>query len=281
MYQVKIFPYDLYNDYILENIFGNWINNLDNLHEQFRDAQPFSHVVIDDFFNKKYIEALHEQFPGIDDSWHKYYNPIEIKYAKDKDFPKIYKDLFCLLSSECTVSLVRKISGITNLEYDPYLHGAGLHYHPKGGKLDMHVDYGLHPMLNKERRLNLIVYLNKDWKEEYGGNIEFWHKEMSKKGVQVTPIFNRAVLFKTSDDSWHGFPDQITCPDGQGRKSIAMYWISEPRPGTIPRKKARYIGKPDENDPRLDQLREIRVERRLTEHDLAEIYPDWEKDYTI
>jgi len=266
------------------NIFGDWINKLDILSDQFNKSKPFSYIVIDNFFENYYANSLFLQFPNIDSNWHKYFNPIEIKYTLDNldVMSPDYKNLFYILCGNQIIEYIKKISNIDNLEYDPYLHGAGLHYYPNGGKLDMHIDYGIHPLSNKERRLNLIIYMNKDWDENWGGDIEFWDNNMENCCAKIAPLFNRAILFETSDKSWHGFPTQIICPSDQGRKSIAIYWVSDQRPNAKPRFKAKFVSKPsDIKDEKIEKLRNIRVNRRITENDLNTIYPNWIENYRI
>eukprot|EP00983_Pelagomonas_calceolata_P121156 1160774-Pelagomonas_calceolata.AAC.9 len=156
------------------------------------------------------------------------------------------------------------------------MHGAGIHCHPSGGKLDMHLDYGIHPRSGKERRLNLIIYLNKDWKDEYGGELQFWDDEMQMCQSSHAPTFNRAVLFRTCDVSYHGMPNVLSCP-GTTRKSLAVYYVSDARPAVQPRYKAMYVPRPsDVKDAFMDGLRGLRVERRLTEADLGGWRPTWE-----
>lgn len=264
-------------------MFGSWVNNLGNLCESFKTAQPYSHVVIDNFFNDTYADKLHEKFPEISHpNWFSYWNPIEKKFAmnnfKSEDLVMI-KNLFDTLQSDYFVDLMKKLTGIDNLESDPHLHGAGLHYHPTGGKLDMHLDYSLHPISGKERRVNLIIYMNKNWREEYGGHLQLWNKEFTECVTKLEPRFNRAALFQTSDISWHGLPDPIVCPTDTGRKSVAIYYVSDPRPNITHRLKAQYRPLPNQPiDERLKKLYEIRTTRIIKKEDLDEIYPNWQTD---
>jgi Rps23 Pro-64 3,4-dihydroxylase Tpa1-like proline 4-hydroxylase len=112
------------------------------------------------------------------------------------------------------------------------LHGGGLHTHSTNGKLNVHLDYAIHPKLGLQRKLNLIVYLNDNWKEEWGGHIEFWSHDETKNAPKecvkkVAPLFNRAVLFDTTQNSWHGLPEPLKCPDGEMRKSLAVYYLTD------------------------------------------------------
>jgi Rps23 Pro-64 3,4-dihydroxylase Tpa1-like proline 4-hydroxylase len=95
----------------------------------------------------------------------------------------------------------------------------------------VHADFNRHEKLNLDRRLNLLLYLNRDWKEEYGGHLQLWTRDMGRCVVKVLPVFNRCVVFSTTDFSYHGHPDPLTCPPGRTRKSIAMYYYTNGRAG--------------------------------------------------
>ena len=94
----------------------------------------------------------------------------------------------------------------------------------------MHVDFHKHKQMNLDRRLNILVYLNEDWKEEYGGNFELWERDMSKCATKILPVFNRLAMFSTTDYSWHGHPDPLTCPPDRSRRSLALYYYTNGRP---------------------------------------------------
>ena len=264
--------------------FGSWVNNVEELQQKFLGAEPFDNIIIPDFFNSEFAEALFQQYPTDVENgqWYKYNNPLEIKYAYDdvKNLPLVLKDAFYLLSTKEVTEKINRLSGIDNLEYDPYLHGAGLHAHPTNGRLHMHLDYEKHPYLDKERRLNVIVYLSKDWKEEWNGETQLWDNEMKKCVVKSPVKFNTAFIFKTNNISWHGLPEPITCPEGVLRKSLAYYYISpivsDPEnnkvgnDGSGYRTKATYTKKPDDAyDEKIDRLYKIRPHRRIEPSDLV------------
>ena len=267
----------------MDIVFGKWITELDVLNKSFISGIPYEHVVIDNFFDEKYLSTLISEFPSINDStksWHIYHNPIEKKYALNKfDTVATYNLLFQKLQTKEFVNIISQITSITNLENDPLLHGAGIHYHPNGGKLDVHLDYSIHPISGKERRVNLIIYLNKEWKEEYNGDLQLWDDNFQGAVKKYYPVYNRAVLFRTSDISYHGLPHPIKCPDNTGRKSLAIYYVSEQRENATKRYKAEYRPLPDQiiND-QLKQLYEIRRTRLITKDELQKIYPNWEED---
>ena len=263
----------------LSAYFGEWILHEAELRQQFLSSQPFEHVVIPNFFTPALADAVHNEFPdplNTSHDWKHYDNPIEQKFALN-DFANLplATAAFALFQNETFVRLIRSISGLPTLEPDPHLHGAGLHAYPCQGKLDMHLDYSIHPLSGKERRLNLIVYLNKGWKQEYGGDLQL-ASDLSLPHVQVvTPVWNTAVLFRTSDLSYHGIPRPIQCPPDEYRKSLAVYYLSDARENALSRLKAEFFPLPKQQvDARLKRLYEIRKTRIITQADLAD-WPDW------
>ena len=128
------------------------------------------------------------------------------------------------------LQFLSEVTGIPNLISDPGFEGGGLHQIIPGGKLGVHADFNRHRDYGLDRRLNLLLYLNKDWREEYGGNLELWDRNMSKCEARVAPLFNRVMVFGTTDFTYHGHPDPLQCPEGMTRKSMALYYFSNGRP---------------------------------------------------
>jgi len=257
------------------NMFGDWCHdpkNVAKLQNFFTNADPFPYVIIPNFFNQEVAERIEQEFPlPTSDCWFRYNNPIEIKLAMNhlNKLPAYMQQIFYNLASPETVKLMTDLTGIPKLEADPYLHGGGAHGHPRGGKLDMHLDYSIHPISGKERRVNLIVYLNRDWTPEYGGGLQLWDKELKECKVTAPINFNVAVMFRTSDESFHGLPDPLKCPDNMMRKSLAVYYVTDPRSDATHRYKAQFFARP--SDPKsefMDRLRAIRPMRRLEAADL-------------
>jgi Rps23 Pro-64 3,4-dihydroxylase Tpa1-like proline 4-hydroxylase len=121
-----------------------------------------------------------------------------------------------------------ELTGIKGLIADPYHAGAGLHETKRGGHLSVHADFPEHESMRINRRLNLLIYLNEDWQEDYGGALELWDKRMRKATQKVLPVFGRAVIFSTARDTYHGHPDPLTCPEHRSRRSIATYYYTAP-----------------------------------------------------
>jgi len=266
------------------SIFGKWTERSPQLASEFSSARPFQHVVIPEFFSEEVARTIVADFPSPKDSgltWHHYDNPIEQKFALD-DFsglPRI-SEIFDSLQADETVRLLTKITGIKDLMADPLLHGAGLHAYPSGGKLDVHLDYCIHPISGDERRCNLIVYMNPDWKPEYNGELELWNESLTEKKSIIAPSFNTAVLFKTNDMSYHGLPRPLRCPQGEYRKSLAIYYVSPRTDGAIPRFRAEYHPTPEQKvtgNAKLEKLYSIRKYRRIEPEDLRD-WPSWRTD---
>ena len=118
------------------------------------------------------------------------------------------------------------MTGIQDLISDPYFRGGGLHNISRGGKLGVHIDFNKHQKYNLDRRLNLLLYLNKDWEEEFGGHIELWDSGMKQCIKKILPIFNRMVIFNTTETSFHGHPEPLNCPADRSRKSLALYYYT-------------------------------------------------------
>ena len=127
----------------------------------------------------------------------------------------------------CT--FLETLTGISGIIPDPYFEG-GVHEIRKEGFLKMHTDFNWHKKLNLDRRINMLIYLNKDWNKEWGGHLELWDSEMGKQCIKVPPLFNKTVIFSTTDFSYHGHPDPLQCPEGNSRKSLALYYYSNGRP---------------------------------------------------
>jgi Rps23 Pro-64 3,4-dihydroxylase Tpa1-like proline 4-hydroxylase len=268
---------------ILEN-FGNWVNETNVLKDKFLNSQPFEHIVIENFLNESYANELYELFPKNFDHWHKYENPIEVKYAYDdiNNLDEKMKNFFYFLSSDKLIDLFRQITDIKDLTFDEYLHGAGLHCHPRYGKLNIHLDYEKHPFTGKERRLNIIYFLTKEWNDEWNGQNELWDKEAKYCVVKTGIQFNKAIIFKTNNISWHGLPEKILCPENHFRKSLAFYYVSpltNEKNENNYRKKAQYIitDEKEKNHKGLLTLCEIRANRRLDQNDINMYYPEWKK----
>jgi hypothetical protein len=202
-------------------------------HEAYITAEPFPHVVIDDFLPEGVLESVLEEFPkpgAID--WQRFDAPSEKKLAAASELQMgpATRSLLHQLNSSIFIDFLEALTGIQGIIPDPHFVGGGLHQIERGGFLKLHVDFNRHRRLNLDRRLNLLLYLNKDWREEYGGHLQLWDKDLTRCYERILPIFNRFAIFTTTDFSYHGHPDPLTCPEGWSRKSLALYYYSNGRP---------------------------------------------------
>jgi hypothetical protein len=204
-----------------------------HLGSSYRSAEPFPHTVIDDFFDPSVLDEVLREFPGPDAiEWREFdaYHEIKLASRTEDQLGASTRALVHRLNSSPFVAFLEEVTGIEGLLPDPHLEGGGLHQIMPGGKLGVHADFNRSLRLKLDRRLNVLVYLNEDWKEEYGGHLELWDREMKRCVKRVLPIKNRMVIFSTSDFSYHGHPEPLTCPPGRSRKSVALYYYTNGRP---------------------------------------------------
>jgi len=217
--------------------------------DSFGMGAPFDHCIIDNFFLPDVAKLLEKEFPDYDnDSLHLYSNSLERKKTSNNWnlFPPLTYKVFSFLNSKIFIDFLSTyISNKSQLYSDPGLNGGGWHMHKKGGKLNTHLDYSIHPKLGFQRKLNIIIYLNSAWKSEWGGELGLWGGENETTPGElvksINPNFNRAVIFDTTQNSWHGLPTPLRCPDNQYRKSIAVYYLCAPDDKATLRGKALFV----------------------------------------
>lgn len=213
----------------------NLKDNVSSWKEEYDHAEPFPHIVIDDLFDDAMLSEAAEEFPDSAEfrrqEWSRFLQSTQnLKAGLNgeglKELPKVYKALNALNSEEF-VSFLAELVGIPSLQSDSTFRGGGLHETSTGGHLSVHLDFSQYNGL--WRRANCLLYLNKDWKEEYGGHLELYDGKPSLGGScikKVLPVFNRLVIFGTSKESWHGHPTPLTCPPHMKRRSLASYYYS-------------------------------------------------------
>jgi Rps23 Pro-64 3,4-dihydroxylase Tpa1-like proline 4-hydroxylase len=214
-----------------ENILNITPDRLSEIQRAWDAAQPFHYVVIDDFLAEEFAEEILASYPtpnggAWDDTP---YIHQRKKLTLNKNFPEPIAEFFRMTESEEFRNLVSAICSVPDLIADPDLTGGGLHQIMNGGYLDVHVDYNFHPRTKMHRRLNLLLYLNKDWKSEYEGCLELWDMDAEKQIESIAPVFNRAVIFETNEVSYHGHPKKLNTPPDVTRKSLAVYYYTETR----------------------------------------------------
>tara|TARA_Y100000816_G_C26058906_1_gene555871 strand:- start:265 stop:1083 length:819 start_codon:yes stop_codon:yes gene_type:complete len=201
----------------------------------YQEAKPFPFIEIDNFFDEKFLDDVLQSFPKLSEKKHNHNMniPTEVKLGINSPelIPDKINEFIEYLNSYFFLNFLQKLTGINeSLIPDPYLFGGGLHEIKKGGFLKIHSDFNVHPQLSLNRRINLLLYLNKSWNEEWGGHLELWDRNMKKCGAKISPTFNKLVIFNTTDFSFHGHPEPLKCPDNVTRKSLALYYYTNGRP---------------------------------------------------
>ena len=219
--------------------------------EVYRTADPFPHVVMDNFLDEEVANLLYDEFPGIESDRWKLWGPGKTKRVYDKNIEKVglsddryfgdfTRHFMHELHSHVFLKFLENLTEMKDYIPDPSYNGCGLHSTGRGGKLMIHTDSNRHLLSigrskDKDANLlhqhvNLIYYLNKDWDERWGGNLELWDREKTHCVSKVAPLFNRAVLFETSRFSYHGHPHPLQCPEDRRRNSLAVYYYIPNRP---------------------------------------------------
>ncbi len=220
-----------------------------DLSEAYLNKQPFPYGCFDNFLDTSILDGVLndlESLPTPEESFDRAQERFKASFSPEK-LPDHTRNLFYALNSRPVIAFLEALTGIKGLIPDPYFMGGGVHVVSNGGHLDIHADFNYHNILKLERRINVLIYLNKDWKPEYGGSFEIWNDDMSEKVDSFAPIFNRMCCFNTSSRSWHGNPEPVSHPEGHPRRSIALYYYTatwsdarkphttqfKPRPGSI------------------------------------------------
>lgn len=205
---------------------------------KFTEAHPFPYIYFDGLFDPAMIDTIHRQFRDLpDDYWEKNNDQgIEVKWRSkwksEYSIPEPAREIVRFLNSGIFLKSLSKLTGIPNLIPDPYYTGGGFNLIQRGGYLDVHADGNWHDAMRVHRRLNLLLYLNSGWKREWGGELNFYDANAENVEAAVEPYGNRMAIFETHDFSYHGHPEPLQCPEGEGRTSIILYYYtSAERPG--------------------------------------------------
>ena len=223
-------------------------DDLDRSAEAYRAARPFPHIVLDDVLHPEAFAAAVRDFPGINDEfWKGYLHVNETKYCNVH--PDTWAASLQAVAQEfCSpefVGYLERLTGIENLIPDYTMDGGGLHMTKRGGHLNIHADFSTHHTHETwARRINILLYLNEEWHDDWGGKLELWDPGMTACQGTVTPAGNRMLVFTTSEDSFHGHPDGLTCPPDVARRSLAMYYFTEEAAPV--RKSTNYQARPEE-----------------------------------
>lgn len=190
---------------------------------------PFPYWIIDNYWDQDLLVKVESEFPSpMDDRWKKYHADTEIKLEGSN--PDMWLDatkvLYEKLSSPAWISFVEKLTRISGLH--PEISGGGYHQIAKGGKLNIHADFNISDQTGRYRRVNCLIYLNKNWQDSWKGHLELWGDDGCVE--KISPLFNRTVLFVTNDKSFHGHPEPLDCPEDRFRRSFAVYYYTDEAP---------------------------------------------------
>lgn len=237
--------------------------NLKESLKKFKGNKPFDHCVVDDFLSKNTLKKIIKDFPKYNsNNWHIYKNKLEEKKTINSWhlMPEYTYNLFQYLNSYEFVKFLSKEIKV-NLISDSGLHGGGWHCHGNGGNLNPHLDYSIHPKIKLERFLNLIIYVSPNIKEKHGGHLGFWkhNKKLNAPddlAKEFFPKLNRAVIFRTNQNSWHGLSKPLSLPRGVYRNSLAIYYLKKPSKNAVIRGKALFA-------PRKEQMEDKEIQNLI------------------
>lgn len=232
-------------------------------------AEPFPHIVLDDFLPADVARIALEHFPAQALASDKVFEMGYAGHFKRQILPEECdpeaRRLFHFFNSQPFLQFLEGLTAIPALLPDPYFVGGGYHETVRGGRLGVHADFRINEQIHLHRRLNVIVYLNERWEHEWHGQLELWSRDMKTKEREVEPIFNRAVVFNTDESSYHGHPDPLETPDGVRRRSIALYYYTASKGiyDEVPNTSTMYAARPGDDAGTRNETRALRFEQHL------------------
>jgi len=224
------------------------MSSLNQQKHKYHTAVPYRHIVIDGLLNEDILGAVINFFPGPDEiQWissgsktnsgkSAQVNKLQFalgrhNLANEMLLHPIIRYLLLELNSATFTRFLSLLTDIPNIITDQRMWGGGLHQTIRGGMLRVHADFLKHPEFDIDRRINVLLFLNSDWEDSYGGSLELWNENMQRCVQKISPLANRCVIFNTSEKSYHGYTEPLNCPEGITRKSIAMYYYTVPDMG--------------------------------------------------
>ncbi len=239
------------------------------LAQEYRDAKPFPHIVLDGFLPPAVLQQALDHFPAeplkSDRVFDIHYGGHHKRQILPYDCNKEAQAVFAFLNSKSVLQFLQGLTGIEGLIPDPYFEGGGFHEISQGGLLGVHADFRINETLHLERRLNLLIYLNPDWNEDWGGALELWDRKMTSCHSKVFPLLNRCVVFSTDADSYHGHPDPLQTPEHVKRRSIALYYYTSSRNiyKEVPSHSTMYYARPDDPAEVHAEARRFRTDEHI------------------
>jgi Rps23 Pro-64 3,4-dihydroxylase Tpa1-like proline 4-hydroxylase len=214
----------------------HFARDVESLAAAFPAATPFPHVVLNGLFDERFLAAVVAELPhprrgeGFIQADLAQFQELKFAYRDEPRLGPLSRHLLATLHSKTFLEFLSKLTGIQGLIPDPYLVGGGFHQILPGGRLEIHADFNVHGPLRLDRRLNLLLFLNQDWEDAYGGELELWDPDMTRCVRSIPPRLNTTVIFATTDTAYHGHPRPVRCPESMTRKSLALYYYSNGRP---------------------------------------------------
>ncbi len=239
------------------------------LAQEYRSAEPFPHIVLDGILPEAVLHQALDNFPAeplkSDRVFNINYGGHHKRQILPYDCNRDAQALFAFLNSKAVLQFLQGLTGIDGLIPDPYFEGGGFHEISKGGLLGVHADFRINETLHLERRINLLIYLNPDWNEEWGGALELWDRKMTTCHSKVFPLLNRCVVFSTDADSFHGHPDPLNTPEGVKRRSIALYYYTSSRNvyKEVPSHGTMYYARPTDSAEVQAEVRQFRADEHI------------------
>jgi 2OG-Fe(II) oxygenase superfamily len=234
---------------------------------QYGAAEPFPHIVIDNFLPESLALSALRNFPrsarATDRVFDLGYAGMHKRQIQPEECGGAARQIFQFFNSRPILQFLEALTRIEGLIPDPHFIGGGYHETSKGGKLGVHADFRINDRLHLHRRINMIVYLNEEWKEEWGGALELWDRTMKTKRRAIAPLFNRCVIFNTDAESFHGHPEPLATPDGVARRSMALYYYTSSKEiyNEVPSLSTMYRARPNDDVSIKWEARRLRLDQ--------------------
>lgn len=225
------------------------LGGVDQLRDEYVNARPWPHLVLRGIFASGALQSAKRECLGVTPA--EMYRTVDWRQLKEETATPpgpFTETILRTLESDSFVAFLESLTGITNLVADPTRTQAGVHRTPRGGFTMVHRDFRRHPHTSLYHRVNVLLYVNESWQERFGGYLELWPSNMSGEPTRIAPESNTLVIWETHDQTLHGLPDPIACPDGDARVALASYYYTrEPRTVRVKRRGPTYARRPGDS----------------------------------